>query len=92
MGGRVSYEQHSFPVSVELIYWTLMIVFISLLGVKVLGDMPRKKYHFTRRVPQVEALDIAPGSTLSDALYRVLHLPSVCSKRFLTTKVRVSVY
>ncbi|CAM6130035.1 unnamed protein product [Calypogeia fissa] len=54
---------------------------------KVLGDMPRKKYQFTRRVPQVESLDIALGSTIFDALYRVLHLPSVCSKRFLTTKV-----
>jgi phosphoribosylformylglycinamidine synthase len=55
---------------------------------KVLGDMPRKKYHFTRKLVQEEPLDVAPGSTVSDALYRVLHLPSICSKRFLTTKVR----
>lgn len=54
---------------------------------KVLGDMPRKCYEFTRKVPPLESLDIAPGITVLDALRRVLHLPSVCSKRFLTTKV-----
>lgn len=54
---------------------------------KVLGDMPRKRYEFTRKVPPLESLDIAPGITVLDALRRVLHLPSVCSKRFLTTKV-----
>ncbi|KAG6541607.1 hypothetical protein Mapa_017000 [Marchantia paleacea] len=54
---------------------------------KVLGDMPRKNYHFTRAQPCLEALDIAPGSTVFDALNRVFHLPSVCSKRFLTSKV-----
>ncbi|BBN14710.1 phosphoribosylformylglycinamidine synthase [Marchantia polymorpha subsp. ruderalis] len=54
---------------------------------KVLGDMPRKNYHFTRAQPVLEALDIAPGSTVFDALNRVFHLPSVCSKRFLTSKV-----
>ena len=54
---------------------------------KVLGDMPQKTFEF-RRVSQVtEPLDIAPGVTLLDALKRVLRLPSVCSKRFLTTKV-----
>ncbi|KAG0595885.1 hypothetical protein M758_UG206700 [Ceratodon purpureus] len=54
---------------------------------KVLGDMPRKSYDFTRKVEPAELLEIAPGQTLMDALKRVLHLPSVCSKRFLTTKV-----
>ncbi|KAK6929383.1 hypothetical protein RJ641_005588 [Dillenia turbinata] len=32
-------------------------------------------------------MDIAPGITVIDSLKRVLRLPSVCSKRFLTTKV-----
>ncbi|KAK9927618.1 hypothetical protein M0R45_024794 [Rubus argutus] len=34
-----------------------------------------------------EPLDIAPGITVMDALKRVLRLPSICSKRFLTSKV-----
>ncbi|KAL5708854.1 phosphoribosylformylglycinamidine synthase [Ranunculus cassubicifolius] len=54
---------------------------------KVLGDMPQKFFEFTRVVQPLEPLDIAPGTTLIDALKRVLRLPSVCSKRFLTTKV-----
>lgn len=54
---------------------------------KVLGDMPRKRFELTRKVQPLESLDIAPGITILDALRRVLHLPSVCSKRFLTTKV-----
>ncbi|KAJ8752513.1 hypothetical protein K2173_004801 [Erythroxylum novogranatense] len=42
---------------------------------------------FKRFVNAREPLDIAPGITVIDALKRVLRLPSVCSKRFLTTKV-----
>ncbi|XP_044981049.1 probable phosphoribosylformylglycinamidine synthase, chloroplastic/mitochondrial [Hordeum vulgare subsp. vulgare] len=54
---------------------------------KVLGDMPQKTFDF-KRVPRLsEPLDIAPEITLMDVLKRVLKLPSVCSKRFLTTKV-----
>ncbi|XP_064949960.1 probable phosphoribosylformylglycinamidine synthase, chloroplastic/mitochondrial [Musa acuminata AAA Group] len=54
---------------------------------KVLGDMPQKSFEFKRVTPVVEPLDIAPGTTLMDCLKRILKLPSVCSKRFLTTKV-----
>ncbi|XP_047325227.1 probable phosphoribosylformylglycinamidine synthase, chloroplastic/mitochondrial [Impatiens glandulifera] len=54
---------------------------------KVLGDMPQKTFEFHRRIPVLEPLDIAPGITVMDALKRVMRLPSVCSKRFLTTKV-----
>lgn len=54
---------------------------------KVLGDMPQKSFEFRREVHAREPLDIAPGITVMDALKRVLRLPSVCSKRFLTTKV-----
>ncbi|KAI3935911.1 hypothetical protein MKW92_030200 [Papaver armeniacum] len=54
---------------------------------KVLGDMPQKCFEFTRVVPAAEPLKIPPGTTLMDSLERVLRLPSVCSKRFLTTKV-----
>ncbi|XP_058099116.1 probable phosphoribosylformylglycinamidine synthase, chloroplastic/mitochondrial [Magnolia sinica] len=54
---------------------------------KVLGDMPQKIFEFKRAAQAREPLDIAPGISLFDCLKRVLRLPSVCSKRFLTTKV-----
>ncbi|XP_021739143.1 probable phosphoribosylformylglycinamidine synthase, chloroplastic/mitochondrial [Chenopodium quinoa] len=54
---------------------------------KVLGDMPQKTFEFQRVAHPQEPLDIAPGTTVMDSLNRVLRLPSVCSKRFLTTKV-----
>ncbi|GLT43829.1 hypothetical protein SLA2020_177590 [Shorea laevis] len=54
---------------------------------KVLGDMPQKNFEFCRVAHRREPLDIAPGITVMDSLKRVLRLPSVCSKRFLTTKV-----
>jgi hypothetical protein len=50
--------------------------------------MPRKKFRFDRRSDALEPLDIAPNVTVYDALKRVLKLPAVCSKRFLTSKVR----
>ncbi|KAF6151385.1 hypothetical protein GIB67_012245 [Kingdonia uniflora] len=54
---------------------------------KVLGEMPQKSFDFNRVVPSLEPLEIPPGTKLIDALKRVLRLPVVCSKRFLTTKV-----
>ncbi|BBG95934.1 purine biosynthesis 4, partial [Prunus dulcis] len=54
---------------------------------KVLGDMPQKTFEFHRMTDSRESLDIAPGITVMDLLSRVLRLPSVCSKRFLTSKV-----
>ncbi|KAG9138828.1 hypothetical protein Leryth_007456 [Lithospermum erythrorhizon] len=54
---------------------------------KVLGDMPQKTFSFHRMTYPTEPLDIAPGTTVIESLKRVLRLPSVGSKRFLTTKV-----
>lgn len=54
---------------------------------KVLGDMPRKTYKFNRKQAQLEFLDLPEGTKSQDALRQVLKLPSVHSKRFLTTKV-----
>ncbi|KAG5625246.1 hypothetical protein H5410_010464 [Solanum commersonii] len=54
---------------------------------KVLGDMPKKAFELNRMNTLREPLDIAPATTILDSLKRVLRLPSVCSKRFLTTKV-----
>ena len=60
---------------------------VDLDLVKVLGDMPRKSFSFNRVQRPVKQLDMAPGTMILDALQRVLRLTSVCSKRFLTTKV-----
>ncbi|KAI3825865.1 hypothetical protein L1987_07558 [Smallanthus sonchifolius] len=54
---------------------------------KVLGDMPQKTFEFHRVKDKQVPLEIAPGITLMDSLERVLRLPSICSKCFLTTKV-----
>ena len=56
---------------------------------KVLGDVPKKKYDLKRAPPSVKPLTITDSP--KDVLGRVLKLPSVCSKRFLTTKVDRSV-
>ncbi|XP_019157253.1 PREDICTED: probable phosphoribosylformylglycinamidine synthase, chloroplastic/mitochondrial isoform X1 [Ipomoea nil] len=54
---------------------------------KVLGDMPQKTFELHHVNNVLEPLDIAPGTTVMETLKRVLRLPSVGSKRFLTTKV-----
>ncbi|KAF7831025.1 putative phosphoribosylformylglycinamidine synthase, chloroplastic/mitochondrial [Senna tora] len=54
---------------------------------KVLGDMPQKSFKFNRVVYERDPFDLASQVTVIDSLKRVLSLPSVCSKRFLTTKV-----
>jgi phosphoribosylformylglycinamidine synthase len=58
---------------------------------KVLGDMPRKTYDLTRMAFPNDAVSLPTDATAPSALDRVLRLPSVCSKRFLTTKVDRSV-
>jgi len=57
----------------------------------VLGSMPAKKFEFSRRNPVLKPLSLPVGVTTMDALKRVLRLPSVASKRFLTNKVDRSV-
>lgn len=54
---------------------------------QVLGSMPNKTFHFTRGDNGCAPLALSEGVTVGAALDRVLRLPSVCSKRFLTTKV-----
>ncbi len=58
---------------------------------KVLGDMPNKTFKFARTDPARSALELPAGLTAASALDKVLRLPSVCSKRFLTSKVDRSV-
>jgi len=58
---------------------------------KVLGDMPKKTYDLKRATFENDPVALPAGTTAMAALDRVLRLPSVCSKRFLTTKVDRSV-
>ena len=63
---------------------------MSALLWQVLGKMPDKTYNFTRdksnKLLPLSLPEATPAS-VTEALHRVLKLPSVCSKRFLTTKV-----
>lgn len=54
---------------------------------KVLGKMPRKTFKFTRRKEDLAPLDLSRVESAQAALDRVLRLPAVGSKRFLTSKV-----
>ncbi|XP_065283087.1 phosphoribosylformylglycinamidine synthase [Dermacentor albipictus] len=53
----------------------------------VLGDMPRKVFKLDTETPILKPLSLPPGLQVTEALQRVLRLPSVASKRFLTNKV-----
>ncbi|XP_059470388.1 phosphoribosylformylglycinamidine synthase [Neocloeon triangulifer] len=57
----------------------------------VLGKMPPKKFDMRRANWQRPALSLPTGLTVQEALERVLRLPSVGSKRWLTNKVDRSV-
>ena len=49
--------------------------------------MPDKTYTFSRTENKLSPLNLPSESEVMTSLHRVLKLPSVCSKRFLTTKV-----
>ncbi|XP_076278992.1 phosphoribosylformylglycinamidine synthase [Lasioglossum baleicum] len=53
----------------------------------VLGKMPRKTFNLQREKTQLPPLSLPGGLTVQSALERVLRLPSVGSKRYLTSKV-----
>ncbi|XP_067837875.1 phosphoribosylformylglycinamidine synthase-like, partial [Heptranchias perlo] len=57
----------------------------------VLGKMPQKEFILDRRKPDLQTLNLPPNLTVREALNRVLRLPSVASKRYLTNKVDRSV-
>ncbi len=59
-----------------------------VLVLHVFGDMSWKRFEFMQNKEVGEPLDIAPSVMPLNVLKRVLHLPYVCSKQFLTTKVR----
>ncbi|XP_063240039.1 LOW QUALITY PROTEIN: phosphoribosylformylglycinamidine synthase [Bacillus rossius redtenbacheri] len=53
----------------------------------VLGKMPQKEFRLERRPAIVAPLALPPGLAVRAALDRVLRLPAVASKRYLTSKV-----
>ncbi|MFH1354277.1 MAG: phosphoribosylformylglycinamidine synthase [bacterium] len=57
----------------------------------VLGESSRKIWHLDRPTAQPEPLVLPDSLTVKNVLDRVLRLPAVGSKRFLTTKVDRSV-
>ncbi|XP_043393135.1 phosphoribosylformylglycinamidine synthase isoform X3 [Chelonia mydas] len=57
----------------------------------VLGKMPQKEFVLSHNSPALHRLCLPPGLSVGDALERVLRLPAVASKRYLTNKVDRSV-
>ncbi|ETE69596.1 Phosphoribosylformylglycinamidine synthase, partial [Ophiophagus hannah] len=57
----------------------------------VLGKMPRKEFVLNRVNRALRPLDLPKALSVVDALQRVLKLPAVASKRYLTNKVDRSV-
>ncbi|XP_004604897.2 phosphoribosylformylglycinamidine synthase isoform X1 [Sorex araneus] len=57
----------------------------------VLGKMPQKEFFLQRNPPLLQHLALPPGLSVRQALERVLRLPAVASKRYLTNKVDRSV-
>ena len=53
----------------------------------VLGKMPRKTFKFNRSVSKLKPIQFSRMPKIEEALNRVLRLPSVASKRYLTNKV-----
>lgn len=56
----------------------------------VLGKMPQKEFKMERLASSLQPLALPAGLKVKDALDRVLRLPAVASKRYLTNKVRVT--
>ena len=57
----------------------------------VLGKMPQKEFKMERLAPTHQPLVLPAGLKVNEALERVLRLPAVASKRYLTNKVWFSI-
>lgn len=57
----------------------------------VMGKMPQKEFTLNRRKPDLRPLTLPANLSVREALTRVLRLPCVASKRYLTNKVDRSV-
>lgn len=73
LDGSFQSEKNKFPVDLELEL--------------VLGKMPRKSFILDRQPSIVKSLTLPKSLSVLGALDRVLRLPSVASKRYLTNKV-----
>lgn len=69
--------EYEYPVNLELDH--------------VLGSMPQKEFKLEHIKPELKALSLPADLTIMQAIDRVLRLPSVASKRYLTNKVDRSV-
>ena len=59
---------------------------------QVLGEMPKKRFDLENAKNEISVpFSLPPDASLKSALDRVLRLPAVASKRFLTNKVDRSV-
>lgn len=56
----------------------------------VLGKMPQKEFRMERLAPKLQSLVLPAGLSIREALERVLRLPAVASKRYLTNKVKAA--
>ncbi|XP_066999437.2 phosphoribosylformylglycinamidine synthase [Anabrus simplex] len=73
LNGSYEKENQKYPFNLEL--------------EMVLGKMPQKEFHLDCRPVIVQSLSLPKDVTVQMALERVLRLPSVASKRYLTNKV-----
>ncbi|XP_066258232.1 phosphoribosylformylglycinamidine synthase [Euwallacea similis] len=74
--------------SVELVAdETKALVPFNLKLEHVLGKMPRKVFKLERKLPILQKLQLPPATSIFHCLEKVLRLPSVASKRYLTNKV-----
>ncbi len=83
----LSYHCFLLTASFLLVAAPAVVTYPSTLGMQVLGKMPDKTFNFHRTENKLLPLALPAGTTAAAALQRVLRLPSVCSKRFLTNKV-----
>jgi phosphoribosylformylglycinamidine synthase len=66
---------------------TKKVVPFNLELTHVLGKMPRKVFKLDRKAPLLKDLKLPDALSIYSTLERVLRLPSVASKRYLTNKV-----
>jgi phosphoribosylformylglycinamidine synthase len=80
------------PKNVSELPFDTMNYVVDLNLEHILGSMPNKKFTVSSKDRQRQKTSLEPfklpvGTTIKSALENVLKMPSVCSKRFLTTKV-----
>lgn len=84
-------NQTSVPFDLELDHvlgrFEIYIWYEKISKALFTGKMPRKVFKLTRKMSMLKSLEIPPSISIYRCLERVLRLPSVSSKRYLTSKV-----